>query len=85
MWCAVNRVTRTGMILGEGERLTPMEALRAVTLGAAELLRLDLELGSITVGKHADFTALAQNPLTTEPMAIKDIPVVGTVLAGVPT
>jgi len=85
MWCAVNRVTRTGMILGEQERLTPMEALRAVTLGAAELMHLDHELGSIEVGKCADFTGLAQNPLTTDPMEIKNIQVVGTVLAGVPT
>ncbi|MEI6735336.1 MAG: amidohydrolase [Actinomycetes bacterium] len=85
MWCAVNRVTRTGRVLGEQERLTPLEALRAVTLGAAELMHLDHELGSIEVGKLADFTALAQNPLTTDPMAIKNIPVVGTVLAGVPT
>jgi hypothetical protein len=85
MWCAVNRVTRTGRILGEEERLTPSEALRAVTLGAAELMHLDHELGSIEVGKLADFTVLAENPLTTDPMNIKNIRVVGTVLAGVPT
>ena len=82
MWCAVNRVTPKGRVLGE----TPHqrgEALRAVTLGSAYLLGLDGELGSIEPGKWADFTVLAENPLTVDPMHIRDIKVWGTVLAGV--
>jgi len=42
-------------------------------------------LGSIEVGKFADFTVLAENPLTVEPMTIKDIKVIGTVVGGKPT
>jgi len=83
MWCAVNRVTRSGHVLGEGERITPLEALRAVTLGSAYLLKRDHELGSIEVGKFADFTVLKENPLDVEPMRIKDIEVVGTMVGGV--
>ena len=85
MWCAVNRVTRSGITLGDAEKLTPLEALRAVTLGSAQLLHRDHELGSLEVGKAADFTVLAENPLTVEPYGIKDIAVLGTVLAGTPT
>ncbi|MFZ1063173.1 MAG: amidohydrolase [Acidimicrobiales bacterium] len=83
MWCAVNRITRSGHVLGPAQRITALEALRAVTLGAAYLLRRDEELGSIEVGKFADFTVLDENPLTVDPLRIKDIDVVGTVVAGV--
>jgi predicted amidohydrolase YtcJ len=83
MWCAVNRVTPKGRVLGEAEKISAAEALHAVTLGSAYLLGLDAEMGSIETGKWADFTVLAESPLDVEPMAIKDITVWGTVLAGV--
>jgi predicted amidohydrolase YtcJ len=83
MWCAVNRVTPQGRVLGEAEKISAEEALRAVTLGSAYLLGLDEELGSIQTGKWADFTVLEESPLDVDPMAIKDIAVWGTVLAGV--
>ena len=41
--------------------------------------------GSINVGKNADFTVLGDDPVSVDPMGIKDIDVVATVLAGVPT
>ena len=83
MWCAVNRVTPKGRVLGESRRISAEDALRAVTLGSAFLLGLDGELGSIETGKWADFTVLAENPLAVDPTHIRDIPVWGTVLAGV--
>lgn len=83
MWCAVNRVTPKGRVLGEAEKISAEEALRAVTLGSAYLLGLDEDMGSIQTGKWADFTVLAESPLDVDPMAIKDIAVWGTVLAGV--
>ncbi|MGH9904269.1 MAG: amidohydrolase family protein, partial [Pyrinomonadaceae bacterium] len=43
--------------------LTPMQAIRAATINAAELLGLDKELGTIEVGKRADIIAVAENPL----------------------
>jgi predicted amidohydrolase YtcJ len=84
MWCAVNRVTPSGRVLGEHERISATSALRAVTLGAAYQLHLDAELGTIECGKAADFTVLEENPLTVDPLAIKDIGVWGTVVGGTP-
>lgn len=84
MWCAVNRVTPSGRVLGPDERISAHSALNAVTLGAAYQLHLDHEFGSIECGKAADFTVLAEDPLDVDPMAIKDIEVWGTVIAGRP-
>jgi hypothetical protein len=57
-------------------------ALRAVTIDAAHQLRLDHEIGSIEAGKLADFVALADDPYDIDPIALKDIEVLGTVVAG---
>ena len=84
MWCAVNRVTPSGRVLGESERISAESALRAVTLGAAHQQHLDAEFGTIECGKAADFAVLEDNPLTVEPMAIRDIGVWGTVVGGQP-
>ncbi len=53
-------------------------------MGSAYLIKRDDELGSIEVGKYADFTILADSPLRVDPMAIKDIAVLATVVAGQP-
>jgi predicted amidohydrolase YtcJ len=84
MWCAVNRVTPSGRVLGPEERISAYDALQAVTIDAAYQLHLDHVIGSIEVGKHADFAVLDRNPLTVDPMEIRDIDVWGTVLGGVP-
>jgi predicted amidohydrolase YtcJ len=81
-WCAVNRVTPSGRVLGAAEALTVPEALRAITLGAAWTLKLDHEVGSIECGKRADFAVLDDDPYEVAPAALKDVPVWGTVLSG---
>ncbi len=81
-WCAVNRVTATGRVLGEAERITVDDALRAITLGAAFTLKLDGEIGSIEVGKRADFTILEDDPRAVAPAALKEVAVWGTVVGG---
>ncbi len=82
MWCAVNRITPTGHVLGPEERIGVDRALRAVTVDAAHQLRLDHEIGSIEAGKRADFVALADDPYAVDPMALRDIEVRGTVVGG---
>lgn len=81
-WCAVNRITPSGRVLGESERITVAQALHAITLGAAWTLKLDHEIGSIECGKRADFCVLEDDPLTVGPMRLKDVRVWGTVLSG---
>lgn len=81
-WCAVNRVTPSGRVLGEGERIPVAAALHAVTLGAAWTLGLEHEIGSIEEGKRADFCVLEDDPFAVDPMRLKDVGVWGTVLSG---
>jgi len=81
-WCAVNRQTATGRILGEEERIPIAAALHAITLGPAYTLKLDHLIGSIEVGKFADFAVLKGNPLESDAAALKDIEVVATVRGG---
>ena len=81
-WCAINRQTISGRILGESERISIDQALRAITLGAAYTLKLDSEIGSIEVGKKADFAVLEDDPYDVLPEKIRDIKVWGTVQNG---
>ncbi|MBT8146382.1 MAG: amidohydrolase, partial [Gammaproteobacteria bacterium] len=78
----VNRETRSGHILGPDQRATVMEALNAVTLGAAYQYFEEDEKGSITPGKRADLVILASNPLTTDPKELADIEIVETIARG---
>ena len=81
-WCAVNRVTATGRILGAAERIDVAQALSAITLGAAYTLKMDHEIGSIEIGKRADFCVLDDDPFALPPERLKDARVRGTVLGG---
>ena len=81
-WAAVNRITASGRTQGEGEKIAVDEALYAITMGAAYTLHLDGEVGSIEVGKRADFAVLDGDPYEAAPSALKDIPVWGTVQGG---
>lgn len=85
MWSAVNRMTASGSILGPEQRISAAEGLRAITLGAAETLGMQSEIGTLKVGKRADITVLGTDPLTCDPVDIKDIAVVATLLDGIIT
>jgi predicted amidohydrolase YtcJ len=71
--------------LGPQEKISVEDALYAMTQGAAYLLKLEDEIGSISIGKKADFTILAEDPYTVDPMKLKDIKIVTTVFGGVVT
>ena len=82
MWVAVNRINAVGEQMAPEERLTPQQALEAVTINAAHILGCADEIGSIRGGKKADFTVLDANPLTVDPITIRDIKVLATVFEG---
>lgn len=81
-WCAVNRVTTSGRIAGPDQRITVEQALRAITVDAAQSWRMEHEMGSISPGKVANFTVLLEDPRKVDPMRLKDVPIWGTVFEG---
>ena len=83
-WVAANRLAESGQVMGQQERLTLDQALRAITIDAAYILGMEHEIGSIRAGKKADFTVLADDPYAVPIDALKDIPIWGTVFEGKP-
>jgi len=81
-WCAVNRRTPSGRTVAPEQRISVHDALRAVTIEAAYSWRMEDELGSISPGKLANLTVLADDPYTVEPERLDTIAVLGTVYEG---
>jgi hypothetical protein len=81
-WCAVARQTSSGRVLGPEHRISVADALKAITLDAAYLLQQDDRKGSIEIGKLADLTVLAENPLEAGPARLKDTRILATVKQG---
>ena len=79
----ITRATREGTIYQPGEALTPYEALEAITLDAARVLGLSDQIGSLEVGKAADFTILGQDPLTVDGNVWADIPIIASMVDGI--
>ena len=78
----VNRVSRSGSVMGMDERLTPYEALKSITLWGAWQHFEENTKGSLKEGKLADLVILDKNPLKVEPMTLKDIKVLETFKEG---
>ncbi|MEM7220846.1 MAG: amidohydrolase family protein [Pseudomonadota bacterium] len=81
-WVAVNRLNVEGELMGPHERLTPEQALAAITINPAHVLDRANDIGSLRAGKKADFTVLAEDPLDGDPMELKNIEIVRTVFEG---
>ncbi|WP_250486405.1 amidohydrolase [Caballeronia sp. GaOx3] len=81
-WCAVQRQTASGRVLGEAERLSVADALRAITLGAAFTIGMDDVIGSIEIGKFADFAVLDEDPSEVPSERLGQLRVWGTILGG---
>lgn len=81
-WCAVERLTASGRVLGAEEAIGVEEALRAVTLGAAYTLHLDHAVGSLEVGKFADMAVLDSDPFAGPAADLWKVGVRGMVFSG---
>jgi len=82
MSATVNRTSRSGDVIGADQRLTPMEALKTITIwGAYQHFEEDRK-GSIEAGKLADLVILSDNPLTIERQRIGQIRVLETIKEG---
>lgn len=82
MWCAVNRLTASGRVLGENERISVDSAFHAATIEAAYQIHMDHLVGSLEVGKFADMTVLEEDPYAVAPENLREIKVWGTVIGG---
>ncbi|MDR3714577.1 MAG: amidohydrolase [Puia sp.] len=82
LWTSVNRVSRTGQVIGPDERLTPIEGLRAITINGAYEYFEEKTKGSLEKGKLADLVILSDDPTTIDPLKIKDIHVLETIKEG---
>ena len=79
---AVNRLSRSGRVMGAEECVTPLEALEAITIDGARMYGEEATKGSVEVGKLADFAILSGNPLTVAPASIETLRVVETIKEG---
>ena len=82
MHAAVNRINFANEVAGPKQRVSPLAALKGVTLDAAYIMGLEDDYGSISEGKLANFTILSENPLSVNPQTIKDIEIKATILEG---
>ena len=82
LWTPVARETSSGQVLGEEERISVEQSLRAMTSDAAWQLRLEEQIGSIEPGKQADLVILSENPLDYDGN-LRDIRIERTVAGGV--
>jgi len=85
IWSSVNRISSGGDVIGAGQRVTPLEAVKAITSEAAWQYHHEDLKGTIEPGKLADFVILSDDPLSVghlDPMKIKDIKVLQTILGG---
>ncbi len=78
VWCAANRVTREGVLLGPGEKIPVWQALRAVTYLAAWQYGEEARKGTIAPGKRADLLVADADPLTVPSDQLRDIRVLQT-------
>jgi predicted amidohydrolase YtcJ len=83
MSAAVNRETTGGEVLGPEQRISAVDALRAVTIDSAWQHYEEDRKGSLEVGKLADMVILSANPLDIDPTAIADIEIHETIKEGI--
>lgn len=81
-WATVNRTSRSGDVIGAGERVTPYEAMQMITIWGAEQFGEQATKGSLKEGKLADFVVLSDNPITIDPAQINRIQVLETIKEG---
>ncbi|MEY1229903.1 amidohydrolase [Proteus terrae] len=75
----------TGPRLDNDRNLTLIEVLRAATINAAKALDMDTQIGSLEVGKFADFIVLDRNLFEISAEDVENVRVLCTIIAGKPT
>jgi predicted amidohydrolase YtcJ len=78
LWSSTNRITRSGKILGDQQKISTYDALKAMTLNAAYQHFEDDIKGSIEVGKLADLVVLSEDPLAMSAASLLNLKVIAT-------
>ncbi|NQZ99375.1 MAG: amidohydrolase family protein [Myxococcales bacterium] len=68
--------------MGADEAISAEQALRAITIDAAWQLRAERRVGSIEVGKLADFAIVDRDPLAIDPDDLDETRVLETWIGG---
>jgi predicted amidohydrolase YtcJ len=84
LYTMVNRISRSGDIIGPDQRVSPYVALKSITDWAAYQYFEETRKGTITPGKLADFVILDKDPTRIDPTTIKDLRVMQTIKEGEP-
>ena len=79
---SVERKTKNGIIIGEEERISVIDAIRAVTINVAYQYNEENIKGSIKEGKLANFIIIDKNPLKIDKEEIKNIKILETIKEG---
>jgi predicted amidohydrolase YtcJ len=85
LWVLYHFVTRDTLsagVMGEEQKVSREEALRAMTLGGAALTFEEDSKGSLEPGKLADLVVLEEDILTCAPERIRDMEVALTIVGG---
>jgi len=82
MAISITRKDKTGTVYGAEQAITREEALRLYTSAAARYAFAEHRVGSIEVGKLADFAILSADPMTVEEDGIKHIVALKTIVGG---
>ncbi len=82
IWSSVTRLSSSGEVIGEDQRIDVKNALRAWTINAAYQYKMEDEVGSIEEGKFADLTILSDDIYNVEDNEILDLEVLETIVNG---
>ena len=78
LWSTTNRITRSGRVLGEDQKISTYDALKAMTVNAAYQHFEEETKGTIEVGKLADLVVLSQDPLNMPTSSLLRLKVIAT-------
>ncbi len=81
LWSTVNRQSASGAVIGAQQRVSVMDALRAMTIDAAWQVRRESQIGSLEPGKLADLVVLSDDP-NDDPAGIRELTVEQTWIGG---
>lgn len=73
IYCTVSRKTQSGLIVGENQRVSLLQAIRAFTWSGAYASFEEEQKGSIEAGKLADLVVLNGSILNSEPEGIPSL------------